>query len=117
MHDLAAHIHWWKQALPGIAIILGGLVLVWALGRLAVRSFVAERCHIIGYNSISNQFRDTKAQEVQLTSPEPPAYWPLKLKIYYRNGQLHALRQLEEHNRKNLERIQRQGMRRKNKKK
>jgi hypothetical protein len=117
MHELAAHIHWWKNALPGVIILLGLAMLAIPLWKLMVRQFIAERCAVIGYNSIANQFKDAKAQEVQLTAPQPPDYFTAKMQVYFRTGQLNALADIQRHNHKLLERVQRQGMRRKNKRK
>jgi len=115
MRELAEHIHWWKQALPGVGIILGLALLAIPLWKLFIRQLMAERCWVMGFNSVSDQFKDVKAQEVQLIAPPPPDYFTAKMQVYFRTGQLSAFKKLEEHNRRQIERVQRQGMRRKNK--
>jgi len=60
MRELAEHIHWWKQALPGVGIILGLALLAIPLWKLFIRQLMAERCWVMGFNSVSDQFKDVE---------------------------------------------------------
>ena len=95
---LLAIVHWTISfgipiALTLLALIASGygISLLW-------KPFCNRRIFMRGHKSITDQFLVKPGTKVEITAPEPPCTWSPYKQVLFRNGQLEALRLLEDHN-------------------